>query len=342
MVNDEGRNRLTAEQEMDAIGQFGSSSELDRKKKTPPASPPRRRSEPNVIIKSDSAITTETSEDHATDTIEIGQPFTLKDAAVQEKTASTTMNKNEANEDEASTRDRHNKKGNVVKIEALEIDMESPKALHDVEIGEDEYEDDDDDDDDEIARDMERLLTQTSSSKRAAANNTNPTAAASSKNKSSSSSCSYCCFGTQQQQQQIKRRRIGNTSIVFPGLYQRTGWGMVGPHWFGPPSVLLLLLLASSFFIYRSTEIGPITTMICVGFTIATAYNLMNAAFRDPGIVFAEDQQSLDLSNYRWCEFCNVYQPPDGAHCRDCNVCVAGYDHHCVCKYEKKRLKELY
>ena len=26
----------------------------------------------------------------------------------------------------------------------------------------------------------------------------------------------------------------------------------------------------------------------------------------------------------------SVFQPPDGAHCPDCNVCVAGYDHHCV------------
>ena len=27
---------------------------------------------------------------------------------------------------------------------------------------------------------------------------------------------------------------------------------------------------------------------------------------------------------------CPLRPSPDGAHCPDCNVCVAGYDHHCV------------
>lgn len=26
----------------------------------------------------------------------------------------------------------------------------------------------------------------------------------------------------------------------------------------------------------------------------------------------------------------STYQPPDGQHCPDCNVCIEGYDHHCV------------
>lgn len=30
------------------------------------------------------------------------------------------------------------------------------------------------------------------------------------------------------------------------------------------------------------------------------------------------------------CCLSSVYQPPDGVHCPDCNVCVEGYDHHCV------------
>ena len=32
---------------------------------------------------------------------------------------------------------------------------------------------------------------------------------------------------------------------------------------------------------------------------------------------------------WRYCGACSVYQPPDAAHCPDCNVCVEGYDHHC-------------
>lgn len=32
---------------------------------------------------------------------------------------------------------------------------------------------------------------------------------------------------------------------------------------------------------------------------------------------------------WRYCGACSVYQPPNAAHCPDCNVCVEGYDHHC-------------
>jgi palmitoyltransferase ZDHHC9/14/18 len=35
-------------------------------------------------------------------------------------------------------------------------------------------------------------------------------------------------------------------------------------------------------------------------------------------------------SQYRFCDRCKVWQPPDGVHCPECNVCIKGYDHHCV------------
>jgi hypothetical protein len=31
----------------------------------------------------------------------------------------------------------------------------------------------------------------------------------------------------------------------------------------------------------------------------------------------------------RWCGLCAVHMPPGAEHCDDCNVCVAGWDHHC-------------
>jgi len=53
----------------------------------------------------------------------------------------------------------------------------------------------------------------------------------------------------------------------------------------------------------------------------------------------ASDADSDDSENWggiaepadkaRWCVKCNIMQPPGAAHCRDCEVCVAGYDHHC-------------
>jgi hypothetical protein len=109
---------------------------------------------------------------------------------------------------------------------------------------------------------------------------------------------------------------------------------VIGPHWFGPMTVLFLVGWASSHFVLKAvTLIGPISAMICIGFMIGTIYFLLKTSFTDPGIVKQRcnmNPEDLVAEDYRWCDFCNVYQPPDGAHCPDCNVCISGYDHHCI------------
>jgi len=133
-----------------------------------------------------------------------------------------------------------------------------------------------------------------------------------------------------------KPERVGNMLVFLPSVFSRSGWGIAGPHWFGPICVLLLLSFASHYFIKISTKhIGPITTAICILWTLATTYHLGNVAYRDPGVVKlqrASQRPENDVSDedrrlqFRWCDRCQVYQPVDGAHCSDCNVCVAGFD----------------
>lgn len=156
-------------------------------------------------------------------------------------------------------------------------------------------------------------------------------------------------------------QRVGNMIVVLPQRHAQTGWGIIGPHLFGPVIVFILIIFASSFFIRESLEdVGIGTAIICGIFTISICYHLCNASFRDPGVVLlmrqerpkptksckknentgqddegdsedeGEDEDGPPAPNYRWCDICKAYQPPDGAHCPDCNVCIAGYDHHCV------------
>jgi hypothetical protein len=113
--------------------------------------------------------------------------------------------------------------------------------------------------------------------------------------KQTSSSSSSCCG--------VGGHQVGNTRVIFPRIFARTGWGMVGPHWFGPVCVLCLILWASHFFIHLSLKIGPVTTATCILFTLVTVYNLGSASFRDPGIV-KDQPETVDLSNWRWCDFC--------------------------------------
>lgn len=46
-----------------------------------------------------------------------------------------------------------------------------------------------------------------------------------------------------------------------------------------------------------------------------------------PRIIRVRNGQDLTL---KWCETCHVYRPPRSSHCRVCDVCVEGIDHHCT------------
>lgn len=97
----------------------------------------------------------------------------------------------------------------------------------------------------------------------------------------------------------------GDTTIVCPRIFAKTGWGMLGPHVFGPIFVMLLILWASHYFIKLSLKIGPVTTSLCVLATIWTLFTLCDVSFRDPGIVTDQTPpDSVDMSRWRWCDFC--------------------------------------
>jgi hypothetical protein len=148
-----------------------------------------------------------------------------------------------------------------------------------------EQDDDDNNDDDDLDADLERLLSDVEG------------ATTSRKQTPSSSSCCGCGG----------HEVAGNTRVIFPRIFARTKWGMVGPHWFGPVCVLFLVVWASHYFIGLSLKIGPLTTGTCIVFTLVTIYNLCSASFRDPGIV-RDQPETVDLSNWRWCDFCRCVQ----------------------------------
>lgn len=132
----------------------------------------------------------------------------------------------------------------------------------------------------------------------------------------------------------IKARPIGNMQILFPEYFDTSGWGVLGPQWFGPACVWGLLVLASHFCINKAGHLGTGSVIFCYVFFGASTYLLTDVSLRDPGICLhkhiPETVTPSEMSQWKWCDFCSVYQPPGGAHCPDCNVCIAGYDHHCV------------
>mmetsp|Transcript_21739 Transcript_21739/g.32206 ORF Transcript_21739/g.32206 Transcript_21739/m.32206 type:complete len:304 (+) Transcript_21739:162-1073(+) len=151
--------------------------------------------------------------------------------------------------------------------------------------------------------------------------------------------------------------KIGNTIVWNQALYKRWRIGMIGPHWCGVLFTLGLLLFASYYFTMKAYhDVGIISAGICIWLTVQATVSLFLVSCRDPGIVldadicaklFGEDAlngpgtshrggySGLDNhaqgeeEGWRYCGVCEVYQPPDAAHCPDCNVCVDEYDHHC-------------
>eukprot|EP00523_Entomoneis_sp_CCMP467_P001258 CAMPEP_0168754652 /NCGR_PEP_ID=MMETSP0724-20121128/19619_1 /TAXON_ID=265536 /ORGANISM="Amphiprora sp., Strain CCMP467" /LENGTH=379 /DNA_ID=CAMNT_0008803153 /DNA_START=177 /DNA_END=1312 /DNA_ORIENTATION=+ len=196
---------------------------------------------------------------------------------------------------------------------------------------EDLLSDDDDDDDMEGLLDNNRHDQTKKSTKKGKQRNSKTNTQSQQKQKQQKSSSALCsCCATQ---------KIGNTTVFWPSRYQQTGWGMAGPHHFGPPAVLAILWAASFHFIRHAFYyVGWITGGICIAFSLTATYYLLDTAFRDPGIVAVHDDDGAAFGqrpapptrHHRWCDVCQAYQPPTGAHCPHCNVCVEGYDHHCA------------
>jgi len=173
----------------------------------------------------------------------------------------------------------------------------------------------------------------------------------------SSTGQAICCLSTYCCRCLPPCYKIGNTTILLPSLYERTGkYGVIGPHWPGLVATLGLLGGASYYYTTRAFVIGPISGGICVLMTAVCTVLLFGVALCDPGMITTMRSGSSggggggggrasagggggkyaglptdgrDLSDWRYCDLCAVYQPPDAVHCPDCQVCVEGHDHHC-------------
>jgi DHHC palmitoyltransferase len=184
------------------------------------------------------------------------------------------------------------------------------------------------DEDDDVFNDMENLLGKEKKKKNTEATNSSDSNARAS---STAADRIYCvpCLNVKPEM------TMGNVQIPSLYVYGYTGgWGVVGPHWFGPPCVVGLLVGATYYFAHLMSfrQHWYWTAAICYYLSLQSLYFLLSAAYRDAGIVRDGRLNVPDPvpRNFRWCETCNYHQPPTTIHCPDCNACVLGFDHHCV------------
>lgn len=154
--------------------------------------------------------------------------------------------------------------------------------------------------------------------------------------------------------------KVGNVFVLLPRCYNQFGFGVIGPHWFGPICCLGLETGATIYYYHMAkNNVGAISACICLLFYTVGIISLCLTSCSDPGIVKSirgggmDGRGGLDgigvgrngyagvpvraveqniitaRAGWRYCDLCSVYQPPDAVHCPECNVCIEGYDHHC-------------
>ena len=121
------------------------------------------------------------------------------------------------------------------------------------------------------------------------------------------------------------------------------------PHPASPPNPAAMGWLLLGFFhsafcaIYRGvpllwSEYGHILTFeVSLGFL--GLYLYLRAKFMDPGVVRKEHlREETTIRHFAkdrhpemtFCFACGIFQPPKTKHCKLCDWCVKGFDHHCV------------
>ena len=134
----------------------------------------------------------------------------------------------------------------------------------------------------------------------------------------------------------IQAERVGNMTILFPERFRsgKSSWGVVGPSLIGPFCVWMILCTASYFVVKRAMVIGPITTFVCCALYVISTFNLLNVVLRDPGICFykavPDHLPANESKKWMWNDRCQVYHPPGGRYCSNCDVCIEEYDHFCM------------
>ena len=144
-------------------------------------------------------------------------------------------------------------------------------------------------------------------------------------------------------------KKIGNLIILYET--EKEIKYIMGPLF----PLLFLLNLSANIFIYISVynKVPTIFKMIGSILNLIQIYLFIFTSISNPGLPSKDyekiiyEEENKNAKNYRKCKDCKLWINTDEKtiHCRKCQICIEGYDHHCDCInicIGKNNLKNFY
>ena len=120
-----------------------------------------------------------------------------------------------------------------------------------------------------------------------------------------------------------------------------------------PISLIIDLIVNVFIFIRIYNNIPIIFKMVGIIINVTQISFLIISSITNPGLplkiyeTHVYDAENMGAKNFRQCKDCKYWINTDEntIHCRKCNICIEGYDHHCSCMnicVGKNNLKTFY
>ncbi len=103
----------------------------------------------------------------------------------------------------------------------------------------------------------------------------------------------------------------------------------VGPHWY--VHVGGLVCYSAALLLFNLFATAHLTALWRFGLALvnlSSVFSFLLIGLANPGL---ETEQDVDLpfTADRYCRICRIVRRKGTVHCRDCDVCITEYDHHC-------------
>ncbi len=101
---------------------------------------------------------------------------------------------------------------------------------------------------------------------------------------------------------------------------------VIGPDW---PCVIMTYVVIGvpSVFVYLYILHNWVEMVVFFVLLAIVLFGLTAVFLADPGLV--RRYHHARTRQWTFCDHCESFRPPGSVHCSTCQVCVAGYDHHC-------------